>query len=168
MARVHTAEHMREIARLPRPGRRRPMAIPPHKPPKEGPAATYYAAIVRGLHNDISRRPPVVLHEMMLNFAATATLLREMNFRIAEGKGDEIEVADFTVLVNTLVKLGVRLGLKRIPKEVPTLEAYLHDLNCKNDGELVEDGEIELDADPTNPEEPDAAVQNRSTNGIRE
>jgi hypothetical protein len=42
---------------------------------------------------------------MVSNFAGVCTLLREQNYKIAQGKGDDVAVADYAVLVNRLVKL---------------------------------------------------------------
>ena len=122
----HSPKQMRELARKPHPGRRNPAPIPLHmpKPPTDGPAGRYYGGIARGLINDLGGREnvPTALREMVSNFAGVCTLLREQNYKIAQGKGDDVAVADYAVLVNRLVKLCSRIGLRRIPKQIPSLE----------------------------------------------
>lgn len=152
---------MRELARKPRPGRRNPAPIPLRmpKPPTDGPAGRYYGGIARGLITDLGGRGhvPTALREMVSNFAGVCTLLREQNYKIAAGKHDEVVVADYAVLINCLVKLGSRIGLCRIPKEIPSLELYLSDLKRRSDEE-PEDAKIEFDAEVVNAEDDDASM----------
>ena len=48
---------------------------------------------------------PTALREMVSNFAASARYCASRIIRLPQGKGDDVAVADYAVLVNRLVKL---------------------------------------------------------------
>jgi hypothetical protein len=129
------------------------------KPPPKSAARRYYHSIIRGITSDLGGDLPTALRELVVNFGSTATLLREQNLKIVAGESAEIVIADFAVLINALVKLGSRVGLKRIPKEVVSLEMYLADLNQRDGKYVVE----EIDGANTQAEDfTDASVQDNA------
>jgi hypothetical protein len=130
-ARPHqTPEKMRELARRPRPSRKNPAPLPVYPQPG-GPARRFYSIITRGIVSDLGGTDavPTALRELIASFAGCATLLRTQNEKIIAGDAAEVVVSDYAVLVSSLVKLGSRIGLRRVPKEVVSLENYLDDLN---------------------------------------
>jgi hypothetical protein len=62
--------------------------------------------------------------QLVRRFAAAAVLAEQMESRLANG--EKIDVAEFALLVSTLVRVANRIGLDRIPKNIaPTLDQYL-------------------------------------------
>jgi hypothetical protein len=147
-ARPHqTPEKMRALAARPRPGRRNPAPLPVYPQP-DAPLRRFYSTITRGIVADLGGTDVVstAVREMIASFAGCATLLRGMNEKIVAGDHAEIEISEYAVLVSSLTKLGSRIGLKRLPKEIPSLESYLSDLNQRraNDAEACAT-EVEAD-----------------------
>ena len=130
IAKKQRRAYMRALAKRPRPNRKNPAAIALYPPPKSGEAAVYYARIVRGIVADLGghNQIPTVLSELISNFGAVATLLRRQNIKIAKGKDADLDIAQYVLLTNALTKLGVRIGLRRVPKEIQSLDSYLADL----------------------------------------
>src|SRR5262249_16432348 len=64
--------------------------------------------------------------QLIRRFAGSAVLAEELDARIA--RGEEISIAEYAALSSTLVCLGSRIGLSRLPREVDqSLDQYLRD-----------------------------------------
>jgi hypothetical protein len=157
---------MRELARRPRPSRKNPAPLPVYPQPGAGQARRYYSVITRGIVSDLggTNAVPTALRELIASFAGCATLLRTQNEKIIAGEAADVVVSDYAVLVSSLVKLGSRIGLRRIPKEVVSLETYLADLNQRNDRYVGKDIDgKEIDGTDTKVEDfIDAPVQDNA------
>ena len=61
---------------------------------------------------------------MIRRFAAAAVLAEQMESRLANG--ELIDLTEHSLLSSTLVRIGARIGLDRIPRDIsPTLNDYL-------------------------------------------
>lgn len=88
---------------------------------KSSAAARYYDKMVRDVENDLGGRREItrIEGELIHAFCASATLLRYMNYQIAIGEAfGEIDVASFSTLASTLLRIGSRLGTTRRPKPI--------------------------------------------------
>jgi hypothetical protein len=74
--------------------------------------------------------------QLIRRFAAAAVLAEQMEARLANG--EEINIAEHALLCSTLVRIGHRIGLARIPREVvdPALEIYERALREGDDAEV--------------------------------
>jgi hypothetical protein len=62
--------------------------------------------------------------QLIRRFAAAAVLAEQMEARLANGQ--EINVSEHALLCSTLVRIGQRIGIDRLPKDVsPSLADYL-------------------------------------------
>jgi hypothetical protein len=87
--------------------------------------ARLYRDLVVAIASDrggIDRLSAVVI-DLVRAFAGASILARRMQADIVGGKS--VDVAAYTALCGTLVKLSSRIGLTRAMKTVPTLEEYL-------------------------------------------
>jgi hypothetical protein len=62
--------------------------------------------------------------QLVRRFAAAAVLAEQMEARIANG--ESIDIAEHAQLCSTLVRIAHRIGLNRVPRNVPSLVDYLH------------------------------------------
>ena len=99
-----------------------------------------------------------------------------MNCELAAGKPSSrsLDLAAYSTLAGVMIRIASRLGVKRVPKQVQSLEQYLHSLQSQKSvhgSDNEPEDEIELDAvvDTNNPEGPDNAdVPDRAAGGDRE
>ncbi len=56
-------------------------------------------------------------------FGGVAALAEQLDARIA--RGDEINISEYALLVSTQVRIGSKIGIDRVPKDVATLDDYL-------------------------------------------
>jgi hypothetical protein len=62
--------------------------------------------------------------QLIRRFAAAAVLAEQMESRLANG--ELIDLTEHSLLSSTLVRIGARIGLDRIPRDIsPTLNDYL-------------------------------------------
>jgi hypothetical protein len=63
------------------------------------------------------------LKQLIRRFAAAAVLAEQMESRLANG--EQIDIQEHATLSSTLVRLAQRIGVDRIPRDVPSLSEYL-------------------------------------------
>jgi hypothetical protein len=61
--------------------------------------------------------------QLIRRFAAAAVLAEAMEARIANGEA--VDISEHALLSSTLVRIAQRIGMNRVPKEVPDLHNYL-------------------------------------------
>ncbi len=62
--------------------------------------------------------------QLIRRFAGTAVLAEQMDARLV--RGEEIDITEYALMCNTLVRLAQTIGLNRIPRDLsPTLAEYL-------------------------------------------
>jgi hypothetical protein len=65
--------------------------------------------------------------QLIRRFAAAAVLAEQLESRLANG--EQIDIAEHATLSSTLVRLGSRIGIDRVPRNVtPSLSSYLESL----------------------------------------
>jgi hypothetical protein len=65
--------------------------------------------------------------QLIKRFAAACVIAEQMEARLTNG--EDIDISEHALLCSTLVRLGQRLGIDRVPKDIsgPTLQQYLND-----------------------------------------
>ncbi|MGA8612687.1 MAG: hypothetical protein WB760_13525 [Xanthobacteraceae bacterium] len=62
--------------------------------------------------------------QLIRRFAAAAVMAEEMEARLANG--EQVDIAQHSLLSSTLVRLASRIGINRVPKDItPSLAEYL-------------------------------------------
>jgi hypothetical protein len=83
---------------------------------------------VRDVEADLGGRRHLsrIESELIRGFAGCATLLQYMNVQVALGEISEIDLGGYATLASTMLRIGSRLGLRRVPRDVtPNLDQYL-------------------------------------------
>jgi hypothetical protein len=91
-------------------------------------AGRFYAKLVRDVEADLGGRRHLsrIESELIRGFAGCATLLQYMNVQVALGEISEIDLGGYATLASTMLRIGSRLGLRRVPRDVtPNLDQYL-------------------------------------------
>ena len=91
-------------------------------------AGRFYAKLVRDIEADLGGRRHLsrIESELIRGFAGSATLLQYMNVQVALGEISEIDLGGYATLASTMLRIGSRLGLRRVPRDVtPSLDQYL-------------------------------------------
>ena len=91
-------------------------------------AGRFYAKLVRDVEADLGGRRHLsrIESELIRGFAGSATLLQYMNVQVALGEISEIDLGGYATLASTMLRIGSRLGLRRVPRDVtPNLDQYL-------------------------------------------
>ena len=91
-------------------------------------AGRFYAKLVRDIEADLGGRRHLsrIESELIRGFAGSATLLQYMNVQVALGDVSEIDLGGYATLASTMLRIGSRLGLRRVPRDVtPSLDQYL-------------------------------------------
>jgi hypothetical protein len=94
-------------------------------------AARFFAKAVRDIQSDLGGRSELsrIEKELIQAFAGAATQLKYLNVQIALGDSSALDLAGYSQAASTMLRIGSRLGLKRVPKDVtPTLADYLASL----------------------------------------
>jgi hypothetical protein len=91
----------------------------------------FFAKMVRDITADCggTRSLSRIESELIRIFCGVATLAQTMNADIALGETSEINVSDYANLASTMLRLSSRLGIKRRPRDVTTLDQFLDDIN---------------------------------------
>ena len=100
-------------------------------------AARYFNRMVREIETDLGgrRQSSRIEGELIGAFCGGATVLRYLNRQVVLGEIGEVNLSDFATVSSTLLRIGSRLGLRRVPKDVTLLPDYLASL--KDDAEAV-------------------------------
>jgi hypothetical protein len=96
---------------------------------KASAAARFFAKMVREIEVDLgagSRRNLSRIEcELVRAFAGAATQLRYLNHQVLLGEGSEIDLAGFSQLASTMLRIGSRLGTERRGKQVLDMNSFL-------------------------------------------
>jgi hypothetical protein len=78
--------------------------------------------------------------QLIRRFAAAACLAEQLEARLANG--EEIDIAQHSLLCSTLTRLVQRIGIARVPKNVtPSLSAYIETHHAQEDDLAAKDME---------------------------
>jgi len=84
-------------------------------------AARFFDKMVRDIEADYGGRREIsrIASELIGAFAGSATALRYMNAQIMLGESiSELDLGAYATLASTMLRIGSRLGLRRIPRDV--------------------------------------------------
>jgi hypothetical protein len=105
-------------------------------------AGRFFVKMVREIEADLGagsrRNLSRIEAELVRAFAAGATQLQYINHQILLGEGSEIDLAGFSQLASTLLRIGSRLGTERRSKQVLDMNTYL-ELRRRERGEPPEE-----------------------------
>lgn len=96
--------------------------------------------------------------QLIRRFAAAAVLAEQLEAKLANG--EEIDIAAHASLSSTLVRLASRIGINRVPRDVPTLADYLAARRSEGGPADLSDGEP--NAETTSGEKPAGELPNGS------
>ena len=95
---------------------------------RTGGAARFFDRMVREIESDLGGRRHLtrIQGELIRAFAGAATTLQYLNVQVALGETSEIALSDYATIASTMLRIGSRLGLQRVPRDVtPSLSEYL-------------------------------------------
>jgi hypothetical protein len=83
--------------------------------------------MVREIESDLGgrRRITRIQSELVRAFAGAATTLRYLNYQVMLGETSELNLAAYSNVASTMLRIGSRLGLSRHQREVQSLDQYL-------------------------------------------
>lgn len=88
------------------------------------PMARRYHDICAALVTDSGDRCSEARLQLIRRFSAACVMAEEIEAALV--RGEEIDIAEHSLLSSTLVRLAQRIGISRIPKNItPTLEQYM-------------------------------------------
>jgi hypothetical protein len=93
-------------------------------------AARFFDRIVREIETDLGGRRQLsrIQGELIRAFAGAATTLQYLNVQVALGEGSEIDLSGYATIASTMLRIGSRLGLQRVPRDVtPSLHELLQE-----------------------------------------
>jgi hypothetical protein len=106
-----------------------PRARTPRKLPLEDTsgAARFLRKMVRDIESDLGGRRELsrIESELVRAFAGAATTLQYLNVQVALGDTSAIDLAGYSTMASTMLRIGSRLGLSRRAKLVPDLDSFL-------------------------------------------
>jgi hypothetical protein len=91
-------------------------------------AARFFDKCVREIETDLGGRRQLtrIQGELIRAFAGAATTLQYLNVQVALGETSEIDLSGYATIASTMLRIGFRLGIGRLPRDVsPTLDQYL-------------------------------------------
>src|SRR5262249_32671216 len=101
-------------------------------------AGKFFDKLQRDVERDLGGKDRLsrIERELVTAFSGAATTLRYLTHQILLGETtDEIDLAGYANMASTMLRIGSRLGLRRVPKDVtPMLGEYL---DAKEDEEAV-------------------------------
>jgi hypothetical protein len=83
-------------------------------------AARFFARMVREIEQDLGGRRQLtrIQGELIRAFAGAATTLQYLNVQVALGETSEIDLSGYATIASTMLRIGSRLGLHRVPRDV--------------------------------------------------
>jgi hypothetical protein len=102
----------------------------------------FFVRMVREIEADLGagsrRNLSRIEAELVRAFAAAATQLQFINHQILLGEGSEIDLAGFSQLASTMLRIGSRLGTERRSKQVLDMNTFL-EVRRRERGETPEE-----------------------------
>jgi hypothetical protein len=136
--------HQRPRIRAPKPGRT--VATATIQLQEATGSGRYFSNLIRKVEHDLGGRGVLsaIQQELVRSFAGVCTILQAKHLEILLGeKTDEIDLTSYALLINSQIRLATRLGIKRVAREVPSLEQYLKSRNR----EVIDGTTAEVDGD---------------------
>jgi hypothetical protein len=83
-------------------------------------AARFFARMVPEIEQDLGGRRQLtrIQGELIRAFAGAATTLQYLNVQVALGETSEIDLSGYATIASTMLRIGSRLGLHRVPSDV--------------------------------------------------
>jgi hypothetical protein len=83
-------------------------------------AARFFARMVPEIEQDLGGRRQLtrIQGELIRAFAGAATTLQYLNVQVALGETSEIDLSGYATIASTMLRIGSRLGLHRVPRDV--------------------------------------------------
>ena len=79
--------------------------------------------------------------QLIRRFAAAACLAERLESRLV--RGEDISLQEHALLCSSLVRLGQRIGIERVAKDITTLADYLRERHAQQPDPSLVDAEIE-------------------------
>ena|ERR1700722_14531690 len=101
-------------------------------------AGRFFTKMVRDIQSDLGGRRELtrIENELIGAFCGAATHLQYLNRQIMLGESSEMDLAGYSQLASTMLRIGSRLGFARRAKDVtPSLKDYLNQIE---DEEAIE------------------------------
>jgi hypothetical protein len=100
-------------------------------------AGRFFSKMAREIEADLGgrRRLSRIEIELVNAFAGAATQLQYLNHQILLGEGSEIDLAGFSQLASTMLRIGTKLGTGQRPKPTLDLNTFL-ETRAKAKGEV--------------------------------
>ena len=98
---------------------------------KDTGAGRFFSKMVRDIQSDLAGRRNLtrIENELIGAFCGAATHLQYLNHQIMLGESREMDLAGYSQLASTMLRIGSRLGFARRAKDVtPTLSDYLNQI----------------------------------------
>jgi hypothetical protein len=91
-------------------------------------ASKRFSAIASGIAQDLGGedRLTTIQRALVESFAGIAIHVDDLNARVLLGQ--QIDVVELSQVVSTMVRIATRLGINRVARDVPDLNAYLASL----------------------------------------
>ncbi|MFY9769412.1 MAG: hypothetical protein WBG18_27540 [Xanthobacteraceae bacterium] len=125
--------------------RRDPRALPLDQATGAG---RFLNKMVRDIEVDLGGRRQLsrIQGELIRAFAGAATHVQYLNHQIALGEGSEIDLAGYSQLASTMLRLGSKLGLSRRAKTVTTLGELIQQDQAAERARLAREREQQTEA----------------------
>jgi hypothetical protein len=90
-------------------------------------AGRFFEKLVRNVETDLGGKDRLsrIERELVAAFGGAATTLRYLTHQILLGESSEIDLAGYATMASTMLRIGDRLGLRRVPKDVTP---HLHEI----------------------------------------
>jgi hypothetical protein len=82
--------------------------------------ARFFERMVREIESDLGGRRQLsrIQGELIRAFAGAATTLQYLNLQVALGETSEIDLSGYATIASTMLRIGSRLGLHRVPRDI--------------------------------------------------
>jgi hypothetical protein len=104
-------------------------------------AGKFFDKLQRDVERDLGGKDQLsrIERELVTAFSGAATTLRYLTHQILLGEtADEIDLAGYANMASTMLRIGSRLGLRRVPKDItPYLSDILDEVNGEEDRDVA-------------------------------
>ena len=113
-------------------------------------AARYFNRMRREIEIDLGGRRQLgrIQGELIDAFVGGATVLRYLNRQVVLGEISEVNLSDLATISSTMLRIGSRLGLRRVPKDITSLPDYLASLKEIDTEAAHDDAAESVEAQP--------------------
>jgi hypothetical protein len=109
---------MTEIVNLTRPHRRASSQFVAVD--KVSGAGKFFDKLQRDVEKDLGGRDQLsrIERELVAAFSGAATTLRYLTHQILLGETEEVDLTGYATMASTMLRIGSRLGIRRVPKDI--------------------------------------------------